>query len=96
MQVEARIAIQNNPNLKRYLKEHSLWYKYLNRSPKYLKQMEEVMKKEYKLTTEDRIEKIGESINLVSSLLSVLKYFVIIIKGYLIFLFVKSLDFYVK
>ncbi len=31
------------------------------------------MKKEYKLTTEDRIEKIGESINLVSSLLSVLK-----------------------
>lgn len=73
MQVETRIIINNNPNLKRYLKEHSFWYKYLNRNPRYLKDMEEAMKKEYKLTTEDRIEKLGESINLVSSLLSVLK-----------------------
>lgn len=73
MQVETRIFINNNPNLKKYLKEHSTWYKYLNRNPRFLKDMEEEMKKEYKLTPEDRIEKIGESINLVSSLLSVLK-----------------------
>ncbi len=73
MQVEARIIINSNPNLKKYLKEHSTWYKYLNRDVRFLKKMEEEMKKEYKLTTEDRIEKIGESINLVSNLLSVLK-----------------------
>lgn len=73
MQVKTRLIINSNPNLKQYLKEHSYWYKYLNRTPNYLKDMEEMMKKEYKLTPGDRIEKLSESINLVSSLLSVLK-----------------------
>jgi len=73
MQVETRLIINSNPYLKQYLKEHSYWYKYLNRSPLYLKKMDEEMKKEYKLTPSDRIERISESINFVSSLLSVLK-----------------------
>ncbi len=73
MQVETRLIINNNPNLKHYLKEHSYWYKHLNRNPIYLKKMEEEMKKEYKLTPSDRIEKLGESISFVSNLLSILK-----------------------
>ncbi len=73
MQVQTRIIINNNPDLKRYLKEHSYWYKYLNRNPIYLKEMEEAMKKDYKLTTSDKIQKIGENISFVSNLLSVLK-----------------------
>ena len=35
--------------------------------------MEEAMKKDYKLTTSDKIQKIGENISFVSNLLSVLK-----------------------
>lgn len=73
MQVQTRIIINNNLDLKRYLKEHSYWYKYLNRNPIYLKEMEEAMKKDYKLTTSDKIQKIGENISFVSNLLSVLK-----------------------
>ena len=44
MQVETRLKIKSNPNLYRYLRENSYWYKYLNRSPIYIKQLEEEMK----------------------------------------------------
>ena len=54
MQIDIKIAIEQNPNLKRYLKENSYWYNYLNRNPIYLKAMEEEMKKKYKLTPEDK------------------------------------------
>ena len=47
MQIDIKIAIEQNPNLKRYLKENSYWYNYLNRNPIYLKAMEEEMKKKY-------------------------------------------------
>ena len=65
--------IKKNPMIYTYLRENSYWYKYLNRSPIYLKQVEEEAKKKYKLTTTDRIEKISNSISLVSNILDVLK-----------------------
>ena len=40
MQVNVKIAIEQNPNLKRYLKENSYWYHYLNRDPSYLEMMD--------------------------------------------------------
>ena len=65
--------IKKNPMIYTCLRENSYWYKYLNRSPIYLKQVEEEAKKKYKLTTTDRIEKISNSISLVSNILDVLK-----------------------
>ncbi len=65
--------IKNNPLLYRYLRENSHLYKYLNRDPAVLKEIEESMKKTYKLTTEDRLEKISRSISLVSNFIDVLK-----------------------
>ena len=47
MQVETRLKIKSNPNLYRYLRENSYWYKYLNRSPIFLKHLEEEMKEKY-------------------------------------------------
>ena len=41
MQVETLLKIKSNPNLYRYLRENSYWYKYLNRSHLSLKEMEE-------------------------------------------------------
>ncbi|MBR4619026.1 MAG: YlbE-like family protein [Bacilli bacterium] len=73
MQVNVKIAIEQNPNLKRYLKENSYWYHYLNRDPSYLEMMDEEMKKKYKLTTEDRIEKMYNSISMMSEFLKILK-----------------------
>ena len=58
MDLATQFAIKNNPNLYRFLRENSYWYKYLNRSPGYLKEVEEEMKSRYKLRAEDKMEKI--------------------------------------
>ena len=73
MKTNIKIAIDRNPNLKRYLKENSYWYHYLNRDSSYLPMMEEEMKKKYKLTTEDKIEKMYNSISMMSEFLKILK-----------------------
>lgn len=56
-----------------YLRDDSSWYKLLNRDRNNLKYLEEEMKKKYKLTVEDRIEKFSHSINMISAFMDVLK-----------------------
>lgn len=73
MDILTQIKIRNNPNIYRYLREYSYWYKYLNRDPTSVKILEEEMKNRYKLTTKDRLEKISESFSLISSFMDVLK-----------------------
>ena len=73
MQVETRLKIKSNPNLYRYLRENSYWYKYLNRSPIFLKQLEEEMKERYKLRPVDKIENISNSMKLVQSFLDIMR-----------------------
>ena len=72
MQIDIKIAIEQNPNLKKYLKENSYWYRYLNRNGEYIKKMNEEMKKKYKLTSTDKLEKIN-NMTLVSEMLKILK-----------------------
>jgi len=72
MFIETQIQIRNNPNLYRYLRENSYWYKYLNRSPGYLKEVEEEMKSRYKLRAEDKMEKIKDRLDMVTSIIDVL------------------------
>ncbi len=71
MFIETQITIRNNPNLYRYLRENSYWYKYLNRSPSYLKEVEKEMKSHYKLTPTDKIEKISDRLDMINSIMSV-------------------------
>lgn len=73
MDVGTIIKIRTDPNIYRYLRENSYWYKYLNRNPLSIKKLEEEMKNKYKLTTKDKIEKLSNSINLISSFIDVLK-----------------------
>ena len=73
MELDTINYIKNNTNLYQYLRENSHLYKYLNRDPSSLKEIEETMKKVYKLTPEDRLAKISQSISLVSNFLDVLK-----------------------
>ena len=73
MQLGIKITILQNPDLKRYLKENSYWYKYLNRDPSYLKIMNDEMKKRYKLTPSDKLEKLNNNINIASEVLKILK-----------------------
>ncbi len=65
--------IKNNELVYRYLREDSSWYKYLNRDGSVLKQVEENAKKHFEVRPEDKIKKISQNIEMVSSFLDILK-----------------------
>ncbi len=67
------MKINTDPLTKRFLREHSYWYKYLNRTDKYYPEFLKDMKEKYHLTTTDKLNKISNDINLFRSFLEVLK-----------------------
>lgn len=71
MFIETQMMIRNNPNLYRYLRENSYWYKYLNRSPAFLKEVEEQMKSYYKITPVDKMEKFSNRLDMITSIIDV-------------------------
>ena len=73
MSIELQYKLKENPNLLKYLRENSNWYKLLNRNKTYFKNFEEEMKKEYKLTPEDRINKMANSIDMLSKFIDILQ-----------------------
>lgn len=71
------IIIQNklreNPKMLDYLKENSYWYKELNRNPNSYNNFIDFIKEKYKLRSTDKVETFLSNIDLVSSVLEVLK-----------------------
>ncbi len=73
MILEHQFRIKSNPIYFEYLKEHSYWYKILNRSKESFPLFEEEVKNTYKLHTSDRIKKALDMMDVVSALMSSLK-----------------------
>ena len=73
MPIDIQLKIKSNPNYLRYLREHSEWYRILNRDPSSFKRFESTVKETYKLRTTDRIAKTLDTIELVQNLLTSLK-----------------------
>lgn len=73
MDLSLQYKIFSDELLHRYLRENSYWYKLLNRNPLLIDEMIQEMKDKYKLNTSDKIEKIGEKLGMVESLLQVLE-----------------------
>ena len=73
MVLDLQFRIKNNPNYQSYLREHSYWYKRLNRDPSQFKLFEEEVKDVYQLRTTDRISKFLDTFEMISALLSTLK-----------------------
>ena len=73
MNLQLQYDISQDEKLKRFLRENSFWYKYLNRSSVYYKDFVSDMKDKYKLRPTDRLNKMMEDINTVSSFLNLLK-----------------------
>ena len=69
---DIQVKLRSNPIYIKYLRENSYWYKLLNRNNDF-KTFEEEVKINYKLRTVDKVEKIGDTIDLVSKLMSALK-----------------------
>lgn len=73
MRTDILIKIRSNPNLYSYIKYHSYWYKRLIRNPNSLSIMEDEMKREYKLTTGDKISRMNEKVQMIRTFLDVLR-----------------------
>lgn len=65
--------IKTNPLIYSYLREDSSLYKHLIRNPLVIKEIEETAKKFYKQTKEDKIKRLSESIETISTLIDVFK-----------------------
>ncbi|MGI6329986.1 MAG: YlbE-like family protein [Bacilli bacterium] len=73
MNLDVQFKINSDPNLKRYLRENSYWYKSLNRNPFYLNEFINEMKEKYQLRTSDKISNIVETIEMINLALTFLK-----------------------
>lgn len=69
---ETMVRIKQDQILYNYLKYHSYWYTRILLNENSIKEMINEMKKEYKLTTEDKLKDLNNKLELVSSLLEVL------------------------
>lgn len=66
MDVGTQYKIKNNQNLKKYLRENSYLYKYLNRGSISLQEIEFKMKEAYKITSQDKFNRFINNINMIS------------------------------
>lgn len=73
MILDLQFKIKNNPNYKRYLRENSYWYKFLNRDPNNFKFFQEELKEKYRLRPQDKIGNIAERLEMIKSLMDIMK-----------------------
>lgn len=73
MKLEIQYNLKSNPNYLKYIREHSNWYKILNRNPELFKQFTEEVKSTYNLRPTDRLEKALNTIELLQNVFSSLK-----------------------
>ena len=72
MNIDLQYRINNNLQYRRFLSENSYWYKYLNRNNIYFKDFIIQMKKVYKLTTKDRLDRMKDGIDTISKIMDIL------------------------
>ena len=72
MRYEVKEKIYNEPNLFRYLRENSSWYKYLNRRMP-LNNFENEMKERYGLRFKDKVNKFSNTSQLLKAFIDVTK-----------------------
>ena len=73
MNLETIIKIKNDAMLQKYIRENSYYYKILNRNPNFLEYLIEEYKKEYKLTTADKINDLSNKLDLIKAFMNAFK-----------------------
>ena len=73
MNLNTQFKLYNDELLHRYIRENSYWYKILNRNPDLINEMVKEMKDRYKLNTGDKIERIGEKLSMIDTILKVIE-----------------------
>ncbi len=73
MNLDLQFKIRNDENMLSYLRQHSNWYKYLNRNPQNINDFIKEMREVYKLRPTDKFNSFVEKLDLISSFIDVLK-----------------------
>ncbi|CCZ57669.1 unknown [Clostridium sp. CAG:762] len=73
MSIDLQYKIKNNLMYQKFLRENSIWYKYLNRNPLLFNDFISDMKDKYELKPSDRLNKVLNNISLIQNFLDVLK-----------------------
>ena len=73
MSIDLQYKIKNNLMYQKFLRENSIWYKYLNRNPLLFNDFISDMKVKYELKPSDRLNKVLNNISLIQNFLDVLK-----------------------
>lgn len=72
MPIKVQYILNSNLYLKKYLRENSFYYKELIRNPNFINELNNLMKKEYKLTFPSKLEKIRQDLSLLNTVMDVL------------------------
>ena len=72
MLLRDQYIIKENLQLKRFLRENSYYYKNLNRDHRFIYQLGSMMKKEYKLTLPDRLDKLKSNISMINTFMDII------------------------
>lgn len=73
MQKFNQVAFLENPELYEMLKDNSYYFKYLNRGEVDIKRFNHDMKALYKRRTTDKLESLIDNMDMISSVLNILK-----------------------
>ena len=73
MSLDIQYKLKNDPNCLKYLRENSLWYKYLNRDSDNYNLLLEEVKTVYKLRPMDRLSKALDTFDMIQTLLTSLR-----------------------
>ncbi len=71
MNLDIQYKVKSNPNYIRFLRENSIWYKYLNRSSIYFADFEREMKIKYKLTPKDKLDRFSKNVDKISQIIDI-------------------------
>lgn len=73
MVIRNQIILKNNLMLKKYLREHSYYYKELNRNPDFIYTLNSEMKESYKLTLPNKLDRIKDNVNMLTTFMDIIK-----------------------
>lgn len=73
MTLDIQFRIKNNPMYQNYIRENSYWYKTLTRHPETMKEFEEKAKERYSARPSDKIGRLLNTMEMITSIVSTLK-----------------------
>ena len=73
MSLEIQFKLKNNPLYLNYLREHSYWYKYLNRSDTYFVDFVNEAREKLGLRPQDKLNRMADTFEMLTTLVSSFK-----------------------